>query len=172
MIKFLEIHRIYWRLLLNKKQSSRQLCLLLPLQSWPPFRPLLSSAWKVTMYEEIEQTSEPDAKKQTFCHTGSRQTLFFLLLPAGVLPSSVSLRQWFLVMQMLYLRVVEVTAVEVLVILKRKLPLLSAAPLFGIAWKDTMVREIGPGSDPDAKRQTFFRLFSEWILPVADLKNT
>ncbi len=51
--------------------------------------------------------------------------------------------------------VVEVTAVEVLVILKQKLPLLSAAPLFGIAWKDTMIREIGPGSDPDAKRQTF-----------------
>ncbi len=51
--------------------------------------------------------------------------------------------------------VVEVTAVEVLVILKQKLPLLSAAPHFGIAWKDTMVREIGRGSDPDAKRQTF-----------------
>ena len=85
------------------------------------------------------------------------------MLPAGVLPSSVSLRQWFLVMQMLYLRVVEVTAVEVLVILKRKLPLLSAAPLFGIAWKDTMVREIGPGSDPDAKRQTFLFNLLDYI---------
>ena len=68
-----------------------------------------------------------------------------------------------MVMQMLYLRVVEVTAVEVLVILKRKLPLLSAAPLFGIAWKDTMIREIGPGSDPDAKRQTFLFNLLEYI---------
>ena len=64
---------------------------------------------------------------------------------------------------MLYLRVVEVTAVEVLVILKRKLPLLSTAPLFGIAWKDTMVREIGPGSDPDAKRQTFLFNLLDYI---------
>ena len=32
------------------------------------------------MYEKIGQTSEPDAKKQTFCHTGSRQTLFFFFL--------------------------------------------------------------------------------------------
>ena len=32
------------------------------------------------MYEEIGQTSEPDAKKQTFCYTGSRQTLFFLII--------------------------------------------------------------------------------------------
>ena len=53
--------------------------------------------------------------------------------------------------------VVEVTAVEVLVILKRKLPLLPCPlpPLFAIAWKVTMVKEIVPGSDPDAKRQTF-----------------
>ena len=34
------------------------------------------------MYEKIGQTSEPDAKKQTFCHTGSRQTLFFFLIIA------------------------------------------------------------------------------------------
>ena len=32
------------------------------------------------MYEEIGQISYPDARKQTFCHTGSRQTLFFLMI--------------------------------------------------------------------------------------------
>ena len=32
------------------------------------------------MYEEIGQISYPDARKQTFCYTGSRQTLFFLLM--------------------------------------------------------------------------------------------
>ena len=87
------------------------------------------------------------------------------MLPAWVLPSSVSLRQWFLVIQMLYLRVVEVTAVEVLVILKRKLPLFPCPlpPLFAIAWKVTMVKEIGPGSDPDAKRQTFLFNLLDYI---------
>ena len=34
---------------------------------------------KVTMYEEIGKISYPDARKQTFCHTGSRQTLFFFI---------------------------------------------------------------------------------------------
>ena len=34
-------------------------------------------AWKVTKYEEIGKISYPDARKQTFCHTGSRQTLFY-----------------------------------------------------------------------------------------------
>ena len=32
------------------------------------------------MYEEIGQISYPDARKQTFCYTGSRQTLFFFFL--------------------------------------------------------------------------------------------